>query len=142
MKLYTTKQMGDACEMLVAAEMTLAGIPAMKAPDYWPEYDVIAQLPGGEPQRVSVKSRTFKAGAAFVRYTMSHRFDWLAIVILPALELPRRRIFIAPRHVVDARASTNNHASGEVTRDIQVDKVATKLAEFEDNFGLSHKGCG
>jgi hypothetical protein len=25
--VYTTKQMGDACEMLVAAELTLAGIP-------------------------------------------------------------------------------------------------------------------
>jgi hypothetical protein len=26
---YTSKQMGDACEMLVAAELTLAGIPAL-----------------------------------------------------------------------------------------------------------------
>ena len=39
---YTTKQMGDACEMLIAAELTLAGVPAMKAPDFWPGYDVIA----------------------------------------------------------------------------------------------------
>lgn len=30
---YTTKQMGDACEMLVAAELTLAGVPALKMPD-------------------------------------------------------------------------------------------------------------
>lgn len=29
----TTKQMGDACEMLVAAELTLAGVPAQKMPD-------------------------------------------------------------------------------------------------------------
>jgi hypothetical protein len=35
-KLYTSKQMGDACEMLVAAELTLAGIPALKVPDNWP----------------------------------------------------------------------------------------------------------
>jgi hypothetical protein len=28
-KLYTSKQMGDACKMLVAAELTLAGIPAL-----------------------------------------------------------------------------------------------------------------
>lgn len=27
---YTSKQMGDACEMLVAAEMTLVGVPALK----------------------------------------------------------------------------------------------------------------
>ncbi len=39
---YTKKQMGDACEMLVAAELTLAGIPALKVPDNWPGYDVIA----------------------------------------------------------------------------------------------------
>ena len=44
---YTTKQMGDACEMLVAAELTLAGIPAIKMPDSWPHYDVIAQPKGG-----------------------------------------------------------------------------------------------
>jgi len=30
---YTNKQMGDACEMLVAAELTLAGIRALKVPD-------------------------------------------------------------------------------------------------------------
>ena len=42
---YTSKQMGDACEMLIAAELTLAGVPALKAPDYWPGYDVIAQPP-------------------------------------------------------------------------------------------------
>lgn len=31
---YTSKQMGDACEMMVAAEMTLAGVPALKVPSY------------------------------------------------------------------------------------------------------------
>ena len=31
-KLYTKKQMGDAGEMLVAAELTLHGIPALKVP--------------------------------------------------------------------------------------------------------------
>jgi hypothetical protein len=41
-KLYTSKQMGDACEMLVAAELILAGIPALKVPDNWPGYDVIS----------------------------------------------------------------------------------------------------
>jgi len=35
---FTSKQMGDACEMLVAAELTLAGIPALKVPDNWPHY--------------------------------------------------------------------------------------------------------
>ena len=55
---YTTKQMGDACEMLIAAELTLAGVPAMKAPDFWPGYDIAAQPIGGALQRISVKART------------------------------------------------------------------------------------
>ncbi len=49
---YTSKQMGDACEMLVAAEVTLAGVPALKMPDNWPHYDVIAQPTVGVPQRI------------------------------------------------------------------------------------------
>jgi len=52
---YTSKQMGDACEMLVAAEMTHAGVLALKVPDCWPHYDVIAQPQGGGiPQRVQL----------------------------------------------------------------------------------------
>jgi hypothetical protein len=74
-RLYTSKQMGDACEMLVAAELTLAGVPAMKMPDNWPCYDVIAQPKnGGVPQRISVKSRTFKrGGGTFVVYDANVR---------------------------------------------------------------------
>jgi hypothetical protein len=53
---------GDACEMLVAAELTLAGIPALKVPDNWPHYDVVAQPPNAKPLQISVKSRTFKPG--------------------------------------------------------------------------------
>lgn len=58
---YTSKQMGDACEMLVAAELTLAGVPALNVPDNRPGYDVIAQpIGGGMPQKISVKSRTYR----------------------------------------------------------------------------------
>lgn len=41
-QFYTKKQMGDACEMLVVAELTLGGIPALKVPDNWPGYDIVA----------------------------------------------------------------------------------------------------
>jgi hypothetical protein len=40
---YTSKQMGDAYEMIVAGELTLAGVPAMKASDYWPGCDAVEQ---------------------------------------------------------------------------------------------------
>lgn len=45
--------MTQVCEMIVAAELTLAGVPALKVPDNWPGYDVIAQPLDGEPQRIS-----------------------------------------------------------------------------------------
>src|SRR5262249_40647538 len=103
-RLYTTKQMGDACEMLVAAELTLAGVPALKVPDNWPDYDVVAQPPGGSLQRISVKSRTFAKSGNFVGYNNSDQFDWLAIVILPSEGCETRRIFIVPRGIAEKRS--------------------------------------
>jgi hypothetical protein len=37
-KNYTAKQMADAGEMLIAAELTLAGVPSLRVPDLWPGY--------------------------------------------------------------------------------------------------------
>jgi len=49
-----------ACEMLVAAELTLiGGFPAFLAPAGWPSYDVIAQQSHGAPLRISVKSSSY-----------------------------------------------------------------------------------
>jgi hypothetical protein len=141
---YTSKQMGDACEMLVAAEMTLAGVPAMKMPDNWPCYDVIAQPKGGgAPQRISVKSRTFKRGGdTFVSYNINDQFDWLAIVLLPGADLTCRRVFIVPRSVADARARRDSPTSGTADdRAWRQDEVCVVLAEFENNYRLSPGGC-
>lgn len=142
---YTNKQMGDACEMLVAAEMTLAGVPAMKVPDNWPGYDVIAQpTGGGRPQTISVKSRTFKRGGdTFVSYDAKDQCDWLAIVLLsPAgADQTGRRVFIVPRTVADARARKGNPTSKTADeRYWPQEKVAEVLEEFENNFCLSLTG--
>ncbi len=140
---YTNKQMGDACEMVVAGELTLAGIPAMKMPDNWPCYDVIAQpKDGGIPQRISVKSRTFKRGGdTFVSYEVKDEFDWLAIVLLPGANQVNRRIFIVPRAVADQRASRDRPTSKDAdSRYWRQDRIAEVLAEFEDNFCLSPTG--
>lgn len=137
--------MGDACEMLVAAELTLAGVPAMKVPDNWPCYDVIAQPQGGgPPQRISVKSRTFKKGGdTFVAYDARDEFDWLAIVLLPGADITHRRIFIVPRSVAEARARKDKPTSGSANdRYWRQDRVAEALAEFEGNFCLSPIGNG
>jgi hypothetical protein len=138
---YTTKQMGDACEMLVAAELTLKGIPALKVPDNWPDYDVIAQPPSRQPQRISVKSRTFKRGPAYVGY-MDHNnsFEWLAIVLLPGGTERQRRFFLIPRALADATARRNNPQSTNAReRYFRVDEVAKIFAPFEGNFQLDPK---
>jgi hypothetical protein len=98
---HTTKQMGDACEMLVAAELTLAGVPAVWLPNLWPHYDVIADLPDREPQKVSVKSRTPGENHSRVGFD-PETCDWLAIVLF---EKGRRRIFVLPRDVAAAQSS-------------------------------------
>lgn len=142
-RLYTSKQMGDACEMLIAGELTLAGIPALKMPDNWPGYDVIAQpKDGGIPQRISVKSRTFKrGGGTFVYYDSKDQFDWLAIVLLAGADQKNRRIFIIPRDVADQRAKRDKATSKDAdSRYWRQDKVAEVLAEFENNFCLSPTG--
>jgi len=90
--------------MLVAAELTLHGIPALTVPDNWPGYDVIAECPKRGTQRISVKTRTFARSGSFVGYSNNDVFDWLAIVILPGEGCPTRRIFIIPGGVALARS--------------------------------------
>jgi hypothetical protein len=148
-RLYTTKQMGDAGEMLVAAELTLHGIPAFIVPSNWPAYDIVAQPPGGELQRISVKTRTFAKSGNFVGYNDDDQFDWLAIVILPAEGVEGRRIFIIPYDVALKRSYPAEQREG---RGFFVHKLigwppspipdlaptgGCGLADYEDNFGLS-----
>ena len=142
-RAFNNKQMGDACEMLVAAEMTLAGVPATMMPDNWPCYDVIAQpKDGGAPQRISVKSRTVKRGGTnYVLYNAKDQFDWLAIVLLHGKDQSERRIFIVPRSIADARARQDKPTSKTPDdRYWRPEKVAEVLSEFENNFCLSPTG--
>jgi hypothetical protein len=138
---YTPKQLGDACEMLVAAEVTLCGVPALKMPDNWPGYDVIAQPTDGRPpQRISVKARTFRrGGSTFADYYGTDQFDWLAVVLLPGADQAKRRFFIVPREVADAR-SLRQKAKDPDDRYWPLEKVAEVLSELEDNFCLSLTG--
>lgn len=144
---FTSKQMGDACEMLVAAELTLAGIPALKAPDNWPHYDVIAQSKTGDAHRISVKSRTFKSGAGFVRYKADDQFDWLAIVILSGSTGAEREFYLVPRSVADHYARKDSPTSKTAhQREFRIDEVGCLFAGYRDNFGLrqspsAHPAC-
>ncbi|WP_245269044.1 hypothetical protein [Mesorhizobium sp. WSM2561] len=139
-KPYTTKQMGDACEMMVAAELTLAGIPALKVPDNWPGYDVVAQPRDAAPQRISVKSRTFKYGAAYVGYNDYDAFDWLAIVLLGMGESAERAVYVIPRPVANGLARQDKPTSKTAAeRYFRVDQVENLFAAYRNNFILS--GC-
>jgi hypothetical protein len=139
--LYTRKQMGDACEMLVAAELTLAGIPALKVPDLWPGYDVIAQPLDREAQRISVKSRTFKRGPAYLEYNAPDMFDWLAVVLLPGNGETERQIFLIPRQFADDNARRNGPTTKSAhQRYWRVDEIPTIFAKFRGNFTLREHG--
>ena len=68
--LLSAKQIGDAGEYLVMAELCFAGIPTMKAPDGWPGCDLIAQLSDGRGlQRISVKTGRSGIGSKGTRQT-------------------------------------------------------------------------
>jgi hypothetical protein len=136
-RAFTTKQMGDACEMLVAAELTLSGIPALNVPDNWPGYDVIAQPLDREPQRISVKARTFKRGAAFVDYVATDVFDWLAICILDADAPSSRKLYVIPRSLADAKARRDKETSKTaLLRYWRIDEVEVLFGTYRDNFVL------
>ena len=135
---FTSKQMGDACEMLVAAELTLAGIPALKVPDNWPHYDVIAQPVGQSPQRISVKSRTYKPGPAYVEYNDYDQFDWLAIVLLAAGDCTERALYVVPRIEADRYARKDKPTSKTARlRYFRIDQVDDLFGNFRNNFELS-----
>ncbi|WP_137113376.1 hypothetical protein [Mesorhizobium sp. GR13] len=136
---YTTKQIGDATEMLVAAELTLAGIPAIKVPDMWPGYDIIAQPAGLPLQRISVKARTHKK-ANYITYNCRDQFDWLAVVLLMP-QCGRRSVFIIPRPESDLHARRDKETSKTANlRYFTAEEIERKFARFEANFILSETG--
>jgi len=119
--------------MLVAAELTLAGIPAMKMPDNWPDYDVIAQPPGEPPQRISVKSCGYKTRSANHIALRGDRFDWLAIVLLDEAAETKRRLFIIPADVALAQSYDASYRGG---RGIRVGRVPILFRHYESNVRL------
>jgi hypothetical protein len=149
----TKKQMGDAGEMLVAAELTLHGIPSFIVPSNWPRYDVVAQHPVLGSQRISIKTRTFARSGNFVGYGNDDKFDWLGIVILSGGGCDRRRIFIVPYQIAYKRSYLAEYRSGRgffVHRLVEwppsplpevVPAGGCGLADYEDNFTLSSTPC-
>jgi len=137
---FTSKQLGDACEMLVAAELTLAGIPALKVPDNWPHYDVVAQPRSGPAQRISVKTRTYKRGPSYVDYKAQDQFDWLAIVLITDGGA-QSEIYMVPRDLADQHARRDKPTSKTAnSRYFRVDEVERLFGVHRANFGLVLNG--
>jgi hypothetical protein len=127
----TGKQFGDACEMLVAGYLTLAGITATLMPDSWPDYDLIAQPRGKQPLRISVKAR---GRSRRERSTHSYRFrpegwDWIAFVFVP--QGGRPRFWILPCKV--ARDVSQSDGEG---RRLPIARLMGQLSGWENNFSL------
>jgi hypothetical protein len=132
-RLYTSKQMGDACEMLVAAELTLAGVPALKVSDNWPGYDVIAQPTGGKPpQRISVKSRTANSGLNYIGFDPATS-DWLAIVLL--LSEGRRQIFVVPQDLARLHSFSRPYRPQNPCG-LRLKTIRDLFAAYANNFAL------
>ncbi len=130
-KDLTTKQMGDACEMLVAGEITLAGVPALKVPDNWPGYDVIAQPKGAPPLRVSVKARTYKDGSdQFIGYYDREVFDWIGLVLCDVPGVGRQ-IYLMPRSVFESVSRSDVNS-----KYVRIDQAHRIFGAFENNFRL------
>jgi TetR/AcrR family transcriptional repressor of bet genes len=79
----------EACRMLVAAELGLAGHSVLRVPDGWPDYHLVVQRAGHAPLTVRV------ARAGTVAYREADRFDFLAVV---ALQPNRRAIYVLARN--------------------------------------------
>jgi hypothetical protein len=129
---FDNKQMGDACEMLVAAELTLAGVPALRVPDLWPDYDVIAQPPDREPQRISVKSRTPGRNHRAVGFDPD-TCDWLAVVLF---DKGTRRIFVLPKDIAEAHSTRPPKAKKRRPCALRFSRLRRELSRYEDNFAL------
>lgn len=142
----TSKHKGDACEMLVAAELTLAGIPAMKMPDNWPHYDVIAQPEEGSPQRISVKARAYRVERSHrIGYRYAGDFEWLAAVILmpPTDDKEYQRyIYFIPRTIFEERVTSAGSRARADDCYCAIDQLMDDFADYRDNFQLSPTGKG
>ncbi len=130
-------QIDGACEMLVAAELTLAGVPALSVPNYWRGYDVLAQPAGRDPQRIVVKSAMSRRMTTSASYPALDAFDWLAIVAVSEEAGSLRRFFIVPRALLDQAVGNDTDIE---TSAYGVDELVRRFAAYENNFQLSERG--
>ena len=53
---FGRKQFGDECELILAGQLTLAGVPTMNLPDGFPNFDLIALPHAKKPLRTNTSA--------------------------------------------------------------------------------------
>lgn len=114
----------DALATLISAELSLAGVRALRVPEYWPGYDVLIQPETGPPHRVAVLQVDLKSGETLIKMPSYGSAEWLAFVVLGAADDAGRRLFLVPR---DAAERTHYGSS----------ELAAIFAAYENNFNLA-----
>ena len=128
-----------AFNMLVAAELTLAGLAAQPLPPHWPGCGVIVRLSdGGLEQVLVVSTPDSPKQATHLAIPGNVSFDWLA-VLLPA-KSHRWRCFISPRAAVVNSTPGRTIPAGETTL-LETNEIPAVFARFENNFSLSAPGA-
>lgn len=126
-----TKQFGDACEHYVLAMLGFANVPAVKMPDNWPGYDVVAQLHPGQLQQIAVQGRRLPNSGMAFRLKSGAVWDWFAAVPHCAKN-SSTRCWILPRRTA-LLLSTKMPVASEHRLNIS---VLQEHPEWESNFKL------
>ncbi|WP_156485872.1 PDDEXK-like family protein [Crenobacter luteus] len=103
-----TKQIGDAGEYFALALFGFHGLPAIKAPDNWPDYDLLVRLPDGSLMKVSVKTSRESGTQPELVWGDTDEADFLVYVVIPAQQGDQPEAWVFPVPVISALASRSD----------------------------------
>ncbi|WP_129212541.1 hypothetical protein [Crenobacter cavernae] len=103
-----TKQIGDAGEHFALAMFGFNGLPAIKAPDNWPDYDLLVRLPEGRLGKISVKTSRASGTQPELVWDYSDEVDFLVYVVVPAEGGDAPEAWIFPIQDIAAAASSSD----------------------------------
>lgn len=139
MAQVTKKQFGDAGEHRVMSDLTFNGIPAVKMPDNWPGFDIMAVPSNRAPLKISVKARHQATAKGNIKMRTGGDWDWMAIILMPMGGGAPRSWYI-PREIVMANSTPLSQINDLPSRRITYQQLFGPLAIYEDNFVLDPAG--
>jgi hypothetical protein len=119
--------------------MTWAAGSNSFSPDHRPGFAAGA-VPPSPPPPASRTNGSLRVDVLvdYVTYFESDTFDWLAIVLLPGDTESRRRIFVIPRALADAKAKRDKPTAKTANeRYWRIDEVPNMFAAFDGNLSLT-----